>query len=87
MMKTLGKSQQIADAREMLRIALTIAGYFPRDGDIARASRVGNRLELLEHEADFPLTHASALASVSKLKSSPSSTMLPEIGPGQPPSK
>src|ERR1700730_2846540 len=61
MVKTLGKSQQITDAREMLSIALTIVRYFLFDGDIGPCIEGRQQVELLEYEPDFLPAHASAL--------------------------
>src|SRR6266478_1591699 len=61
MVKTLGESQQITDAREMPSIALTIARYFLCDDDIGSCIEGRQQVELLEYEPDFPPAHASAL--------------------------
>ena len=83
MVKTLGKSQQITDAREMLSIALTIARYFLSDGDIGPCIEGRQQVKLLEYEPDFPPAHASALGIGEQTEIVAIEHDTSGIGPGQ----
>ncbi len=83
MVKTLGKSQQITDAREMLSIAPTMARYFLRDGDIGPCIEGWQQVELLEYETDFSPAHASALGIAEQSEIIAIEHDTSGIGPGQ----